>query len=81
MVVVLNLTPVPRYDYRLGVPLAGTYREVFNSDAAVYGGSNLGTGDTPLSADEIPWMDRSHSLLLTLPPLAGLIFKYEQLDS
>jgi 1,4-alpha-glucan branching enzyme len=81
MVVVLNLTPVPRYDYRLGVPLPGTYREVFNSDAAVYGGSNVGTGVIPLQADEIPWMNRSHSLLLTLPPLAGVIFKYERPDS
>ena len=81
MVVVLNLTPVPRYDYRLGVPLPGTYREVFNSDAAVYGGSNVGTGAIPLQADEIPWMNRSHSLPLTLPPLAGVIFKYERPDS
>ena len=81
MVVVLNLTPVPRYDYRLGVPLPGTYREVFNSDAAVYGGSNVGTGAIPLQADEIPWMNRSHSLSLTLPPLAGVIFKYERPDS
>ena len=81
MVVVLNLTPVPRYDYRLGVPLPGIYREVFNSDAAVYGGSNVGTGAIPLQADEIPWMNRSHSLPLTLPPLAGVIFKYERPDS
>ena len=78
MVVVLNLTPVVRHDYRIGVPLPGSYREVLNSDSEVYGGSNVGTGDTPLQAEELPWMNRSHSLLLTLPPLSGIILAYEK---
>ncbi|MFN3076513.1 MAG: 1,4-alpha-glucan branching protein GlgB [Alphaproteobacteria bacterium] len=75
LVVVVNLTPVPRYSFRLGVPVAGTYVEVLNSDAAVYGGSNVGNGDTALYTDSISWMGRSHSLTLTLPPLAGLVLR------
>ncbi len=76
-VVVLNLTPVPRHNYRIGVPLAGDYREVLNSDSEIYGGSNVGNGSSPILADEQPWMNRSHSLLLTIPPLAGIVLTYE----
>ncbi|GAB1393399.1 1,4-alpha-glucan branching protein GlgB [Rhodocyclaceae bacterium] len=72
MVVVLNLTPVPRHGYRIGVP-AGEYREVLNSDSAYYGGSNLGNGMAPLTADAHPWMGREASLSLTLPPLAAIV--------
>jgi 1,4-alpha-glucan branching enzyme len=78
MVVVINLTPVTRHDYRIGVPLPGSYREVFNSDAESYGGSNVGSGCSPGQADELPWMNRAHSLLLTLPPLAGIVLAYEK---
>ncbi|HEX8978519.1 MAG TPA: 1,4-alpha-glucan branching protein GlgB [Parasulfuritortus sp.] len=77
VVVVLNLTPVPRRGYRIGVPMPGNYREVLNSDAQIYGGGNLGNGPDPLRADDMPWMDRSHSLSLTLPPLAGIVLAYE----
>lgn len=77
MIVVLNLTPIPRPEYRVGVPLAGNYREVFNSDSVFYGGSNTGNGMHPLSAEAMPWMNRSHSLLLTLPPLAGIVLNYD----
>ncbi len=73
MIVVLNLTPVPRYNYRIGVPVAGSYREILNSDSSYYGGSNLGNGTEPFAADDMPWMGRSHSLALTLPPLSGII--------
>ncbi|WP_303907117.1 1,4-alpha-glucan branching protein GlgB [Thiohalomonas denitrificans] len=75
--VVLNLTPVPRHGYRIGVPLPGSYREVLNSDSMHYGGSNLGNGSEPLVADELPWMNRAYSLPLTLPPLAGIVLRYE----
>jgi 1,4-alpha-glucan branching enzyme len=78
MVVVLNLTPVTRHDYRIGVPLPGSYREVFNSDSQCYGGSNVGNGPTSLQAEELTWMNRSHSLSLTLPPLAGIVLAYEE---
>ena len=77
MVVVLNLTPVPRYDYRIGVPMAGRYREVLNSDSEFYGGSNVGNGSAPLQAEEQEWMNRSHSLLLKLPPLSGIVLTYD----
>ena len=78
MVVVINLTPVTRHNYRIGVPLPGGYREVFNSDSEFYGGSNVGNGCHPLPAEELNWMNRSHSLSLTLPPLAGIVLAYEK---
>ena len=73
-IIVLNFTPVLRHNYRIGVPKAGNYLEVFNSDAAYYGGSNQGNGDG-LQTENIPWMNHAQSLLITLPPLAGLIIK------
>ncbi len=75
LVVVVNFTPVPRYNYRIGVPQAGEYREIFNSDSCYYGGSNVGNGDQPLMAELQPWMNHPYSLLLTLPPLAGIVFE------
>jgi 1,4-alpha-glucan branching enzyme len=73
MVLVFNLTPVPRHGYRIGVPFRGRYRELLNSDSEFYGGSNLGNGSSELMAEEMPWMDRPYSLALTLPPLAGIV--------
>ncbi|MBI5451434.1 MAG: 1,4-alpha-glucan branching protein GlgB [Gammaproteobacteria bacterium] len=73
IVVVLNFTPIPRYHYRIGVPAAGSYREVFNSDSSYYGGSNIGNSGALHSEDQ-PWMGRPHSIDITLPPLAGLVF-------
>ncbi|WP_232298064.1 alpha amylase C-terminal domain-containing protein, partial [Nitrosospira sp. NpAV] len=57
VVVVLNFTPVPRANYRLGVPKAGVYVEYFNSDSSYYGGSNMGNSQD-IQADEISWMGR-----------------------
>ena len=73
LIVVINLTPVPRHNYRIGVPHSGSYREVLNTDSEIYGGSNVGNGSEPIEAQEWPWMGRSHSLALTLPPLAAVI--------
>ena len=73
-VVVLNLTPVVREHYRLGVPQAGFYREVMNTDAEIYGGSNVGNAGG-VQAEARPWMDQPHSLVLTLPPLACLVLR------
>ena len=70
--VVLNFTPVPRREFRIGVPQPGHYRELFNSDSMHYAGSNLGNGDG-LHAEAVPVHGQSWSLRLTLPPLAGLI--------
>jgi 1,4-alpha-glucan branching enzyme len=72
VVAALNFTPVPRHQYRIGVPKAGHWRELFNSDAREYGGSghgNLGG----IEAVPYPWNGRSSSVVVTLPPM-GAIF-------
>jgi 1,4-alpha-glucan branching enzyme len=69
-----NLTPVPRHGYRIGVPVPGRYRELLNSDAAVYGGSNQGNGGG-MQAEAIPCHGLPFSLSLTLPPLGFLFVK------
>lgn len=74
VIVVLNFTPVLRQGYRLGVPQAGHYKELLNSDAACYGGSNQGN-ESGLQTDNIAWMNQSHSILMTVPPLAGVILQ------
>jgi 1,4-alpha-glucan branching enzyme len=78
VVVVINLTPQPHHGYRIGVPEAGCYREIFNSDSEFYAGSNMGNGGGTLVTDELPWMNRSCSISLTLPPLAGIVLQPEQ---
>ena len=73
--VVANLTPVPRYDYRLGVPNAGFWREELNSDATLYGGSGVGNfGGT--ETNKVPMHGHDQSLALTLPPLSVSIFRF-----
>ena len=67
-----NLTPVPRYDYRLGLPAGGSWREALNSDSDHYGGSNVGNLGL-LQAIEEAWHGQPASVQLTLPPLATLI--------
>jgi 1,4-alpha-glucan branching enzyme len=73
-VVILNLTPVPRHGYRLGLPRAGRWVEVLNSDSEHYGGSNLGNLGG-IEATETPWHGQPASGSLTLPPLAGIILR------
>ncbi len=72
-VAVFNLTPVPRSSYRIGLPQIGAYREIFNSDAHHYGGSNLGNAGR-VHAEQRPWMGQAYSTEVTLPPLAGVVF-------
>jgi 1,4-alpha-glucan branching enzyme len=74
LLVVCNFTPVPRYNYRVGVPRGGYWRELLNSDAAEYGGSGMGNLGG-VEATPMPYEEYSHSLTLTLPPLAALVFK------
>ena len=71
---VVNFTPVARHGYRLGAPRAGRYRELLNSDAAVYGGSNAGNGGWVETAP-VPAHGFEQSLALTLPPLGFLLLK------
>ena len=72
IVCVCNFTPVARHGYRFGVPLPGVYEEILNSDAAKYGGSNV-VNPPRIQADEIPWMGRTWSIPLTVPPL-GVVY-------
>jgi 1,4-alpha-glucan branching enzyme len=74
LVVILNFTPIPRHNYRVGVPQAGHYQEVINSDSAYYAGSNMGNSGGLITQD-IPWMNRPCSIELTLPPLAAVVLK------
>jgi 1,4-alpha-glucan branching enzyme len=64
-----NFTPVPRAAYRVGVPVAGEYDVIFNSDGEAYGGSNLGDGPV-VAAEKLECHGRPYSVTLTLPPLA-----------
>ena len=70
----LNATPVPRQGYRVGVPQGGVWREVLNTDASVYGGGNLGSGGQ-VQAVRRGAHGKSHSVELTLPPLAMVVLK------
>ncbi len=74
VLVVLNFTPVPRTNYRVGVPRGGWWRELLNSDAPEYGGSGLGNFGG-VEASPVPAQGHYHSLTLTLPPLGVLFFK------
>lgn len=77
LVIVLNFTPVPRFNYRIGVPLSGFYKEIMNSDSEIYWGSNLGNSGG-IYAEPIPWHGRQSSLKLTLPPLGMIVLKKEK---
>jgi 1,4-alpha-glucan branching enzyme len=76
VVVVINFTPIPRHAYRVGVPEAGRYVERLNTDAALYGGSDMGNGGA-VAATATPHHGRPFSLALTLPPLGALVFQWE----
>lgn len=74
LIIAFNTTPIPRHDYRIGVPHGGRYAEIFNSDAGIYGGANLGNGSGLRALNEErhgePW-----SLSLTIPPLGLVILE------
>ena len=76
VLVACNFTPVVRYAYRVGLPSAGAWREVLNSDAAVYGGSGVGNLGRVVS-ENVAWHGREQSALLTLPPLAVVVLEPE----
>ncbi len=75
LVSICNFTPVPRYGYRVGVPYAGEYYEVLNSDAARYGGSGIENKQF-MPSGPIYWQSCPHSILLTLPPLSTIVLKW-----
>ncbi len=74
LVVILNMTPVPREDYLAGVPHAGSYRELFNSDAWMYGGTDVGNGGIVKTVPK-KMHGQANSLKLTLPPLGMVVLK------
>ena len=76
LVIILNLTATPRENYRIGLPKSGTLKMVFNSDAAVYNGTD-NFKNQPLTSEHKAWNNRTHSLTLRLPPLAMLALKYQ----
>jgi len=78
LAVVVNATPVVREAYRIGVPQPGYYDEILNTDAAIYGGSNVGNLGGVL-AEPILHMGRPYSITLTLPPLAVLFLKRQSM--
>jgi 1,4-alpha-glucan branching enzyme len=69
-----NYTPIPRRGYRLGVPTAGRYVELHNSDAVEYGGSGVRNGQ-PIEAEPIEFHGHAQSIAVTLPPLGSVWFK------
>jgi 1,4-alpha-glucan branching enzyme len=76
LAVILNLTPVPRENYRIGLPRAGKWREVLNSDAEIYGGSNKGNYGG-VTAENNPCHNQQHSAEFYLPPLSVIVFQAE----
>jgi 1,4-alpha-glucan branching enzyme len=76
LLVICNFTPVPRQNYRVGVPRGGFWKEALNSDSGIYGGSGMGNMGGA-EAEPHSLHGRSHRLTLTLPPLAVVFFKSE----
>ncbi len=74
---VFNFTPVVRHDYRLGAPARGAWKEIFNTDASMFGGSNVGNFGEVWTQD-IPWQNRQWSLSIQLPPLGAVYFRLER---
>ena len=74
ILVLCNFTPVPRHNYRVGVPSGGWWEEILNSDSTVYGGSGQGNMGGR-EASPVPFHGKSHSLSLTLPPLSITFFR------
>jgi 1,4-alpha-glucan branching enzyme len=74
VVMVFNFTPVPRNEYRIGVPDAGVYAELLNSDAEIYGGGNVGNGGH-VASEPVAAHGFDQSLRLTIPPLGCLLLK------
>ncbi len=77
VLVLCNFTPVPRPAYRVGVPKSGEWREILNSDAAVYGGANIGNGGGVWTED-VPAHGQDASVSVMLPPLSTLFLRWTE---
>ncbi len=79
IVCILNLTPTPRNGYRIGLPQAGDWKVILNTDAATYGGSNAGPKEEAVyDAHHLPWHGKGFSIQLDLPPLGALMLKFQR---
>jgi len=76
LVVVLNMTPVVRHDFRVGVPEAGNWKQIFNSDAKDFWGSGIGNTEA-ITSETVNWHGRENSINITIPPLGAVVFKRE----
>ncbi|MDF1811784.1 MAG: 1,4-alpha-glucan branching protein GlgB [Verrucomicrobiales bacterium] len=76
ILVIIHATPVVRENYRIGVPQSGYYKEIFNSDAQIYGGANLGNAGG-VESEGVSSHNREHSIIIQLPPLATVLFKLQ----
>ncbi|MBQ6820110.1 MAG: 1,4-alpha-glucan branching protein GlgB [Clostridium sp.] len=80
LIFICNFTPVVYHDFRVGVPFNGEYKEVFNSDKDIYGGSNqLNTG--VIKSDNIGYHGRPYSISLKVPPMAASVFKIMKINN
>ncbi|MDC9725416.1 MAG: 1,4-alpha-glucan branching protein GlgB [Gammaproteobacteria bacterium] len=71
---IFNFTPVPREQYRIGVPDLASYSIIMNSDSEYYGGSNVSNNEI-ITAESVPWSDKPYSIVVNLPPLAGVVLQ------
>ena len=74
LIIILNLTPIPRPDYRIGVPMQGIWQEILNTDDTEFWGSGR-VNKSALMADEISWQGKAYSIALTIPPLGAVVLK------
>ena len=74
LVVVLNMTPMPHYNYRIGFPAKGNWNEIFNSDAKAYWGTGV-HNTSAVKTETVNWHARENSALITIPPLGAIVFK------
>ena len=79
LVAVCNFTPTVRLGYRIGLPKAGHYAELLNSDSHFYGGSDVGNGGG-ITTEHQPWQGMQYSALISLPPLATVYFQWQEQD-
>lgn len=78
VLIILNLCPVVREAYRIGVPEKGEWQEIFNSDQADFGGSGV-LNTNNITTENIPFHGRDNSITLRLPPLGAIILKLKKL--
>ncbi len=77
IIIICNFTPVPRYDYKIGVPSLGEYEEVMNTDASEYGGSGV-LNKEKIYAQNVKWNNQKYHITITVPPLGASFIKWRR---